>query len=107
MRVTSTALIFALSGAAIAAQSSRVALDYPLAIGTRWTYHMHQENGGGVSFGEDLGKFAKGNVVDVTLVAAVAGTDVIAGRAYSRVETRLNGKPFLFEWARVGSEGCR
>ena len=70
---------------------------YPLAPKTRWTYHLHQEVGQGVHFGDEMAALAKGNVLEADLISEVAGTDAIGGRQYARVETRLNGKPYLTE----------
>src|SRR5437879_4879260 len=78
---------------------------FQLALKTRWTYHLHQEKGPGVHFGEDLATLAKGNVVDTSVISEVAGVETIAGHSYTRVESRINGKPWLFEWERVSPEG--
>ncbi len=94
-----------LCSAGIWAQPQRSALDYPLALKTRWTYHLHQENGEGVHFGEDLAALAKGNVVDTSVISEVAGVETIGGHSYTRVESRINGKPWLFEWERISPEG--
>jgi|SRR5579859_799231 len=105
MKFAYTGTVFLLCNAGIWAQPQRGALDYPLALKTRWTYHLHQENGEGVHFGEDLAGLAKGNVVDTSVIAEVAGVETIGGRSYTRVESRINGKPWLFEWERVSPEG--
>jgi len=89
----------------ISAQSQHSPLDYPLALKTRWTYHLHQENGPGVHFSEDLAALAKGNIVDTSVVSDAAGVETIAGHSYTRVESRINGRPWLFEWERVSPEG--
>jgi hypothetical protein len=80
-------------------------VEFPLDPGTRWVYHLHQENGPGVTFSDLLSPAAKGNVIDISVVAAVAGTEVLAGHTYTRIETTFNGKPFLEEWARVAADG--
>jgi hypothetical protein len=87
------------------AVAQRSSLDYPLTLKTSWVYHFHQENGAGVSFSDDRAALAKGNVVDMTLVSVAAGLDQIGGREFTRVENRVNGKPWLFEWERVSPEG--
>ena len=109
-RVSGAVCVPALAMAAVAtlaaATQARPTLDYPLSVGTRWTYHFHQENGPGVTVDyPDLAKIAKGNVVDTTVVALVAGTDAIGSHTYSRIETRLNEKPLLIEWERIAPEG--
>ncbi|PYT28349.1 MAG: hypothetical protein DMG58_18570 [Acidobacteria bacterium] len=100
-----TAGIMLLCSGWIWAQPQRNSLDYPLALNTRWTYHLHQENGPGVHFGEDLAALAKDNVVDTSVISEVAGVETIGGHSYTRVESRINGKPWLFEWERVSPEG--
>jgi hypothetical protein len=74
--------IVLLCSAGIWAQPQQSSLDYPLALKTRWTYHLHQENGEGVHFGEDLAALAKDNVVDASVISEVAGG--IAGRKNRR-----------------------
>jgi len=105
MKFAYTGILLLLCGVGIWAQPQRSALDYPLALKTRWTYYLHQENGEGVHLGEDLAAVAKGNVVDTRVISEVAGVETIAGRSYTRVESRINGKPWLFEWERVSPEG--
>lgn len=83
----------------------RPVLDYPLAPKTRWTYHLHHENGPGVHFNEELARLVKNNVLDATLVSEAAGVEKVGPHAYTRVETRLNGKPWLFEWERLAADG--
>ena len=97
--------IVLLCSAGIWAQPQHSSLDYPLALKTRWTYHLHQENGEGVHFGEDLGALAKDNVLDASVISEVAGVETIGGHSYTRVESRINGKPWLFEWERISPEG--
>jgi hypothetical protein len=104
MKLACTAIVL-LCNAGIWAQPQRSALDYPLALKTRWTYHLHQENGEGVRFGEELAALAKGNVVDTRVISEAAGVEAIGGRSYTRVESRINGKPWLFEWERVSPDG--
>jgi hypothetical protein len=88
-----------------AASNTRVPLDYPLALKTRWIYHIHKELGSGVHFDEEDGALAKGNTLDITVVSEVAGSDVIGGAGFARVETRRDGKPYMYEWFRIGPEG--
>ena len=97
--------IVLLCSAGLWAQPQRSSLDYPLALKTRWTYHLHQENGEGVHFGEDLAALAKDNVVDASVISEVAGVETIGGHSYTRVESRINGKPWLFEWERISPDG--
>ena len=66
---------------------------------------MHQEIGQGVRFSDEDAKLAKDNVLEVTVVSEAAGVDTIGGHQYTRVESRKNGKPWLFEWERVSPEG--
>jgi len=86
-------------------QPQRSSLDYPLGLKTRWTYHLHHENGPGVHFGDTLAALAKDNVLDTTLISEAVGLDTVGAHSYTRVETRLNGKPWLFEWQRLSPEG--
>jgi len=90
---------------AIASPSARESVDYPLALNTAWTYHYHMEVGEGVHFGTGLGKLAKGNTADVTVVSQVVGTDLIGALKYTRIESRMNGLPWLTEWDRLAPEG--
>jgi outer membrane protein OmpA-like peptidoglycan-associated protein len=80
--------------------------DYPLAMNTRWTYHMRQEFGPGVrpSFPADLA-LLKGNVIETTVVSAVVGSDTIGGIKYSRVESRRDGRVWMTEWLRLTPDG--
>ena len=78
---------------------------YPLAIKTRWTYEMVQEFSPGVRPSELDAALMKGNRLETTLVSEVAGTDLIAGARYARVESRHDGRLWLTEWLRVTPEG--
>ncbi len=80
-------------------------IDYPLASGTRWIFHLHEELGQGVRFNGLLAKFAKGEVLDDTVVSQVAGTDTINREEYVRVDSRLGGELWLQEWYRFGTDG--
>jgi len=79
--------------------------DYPLAKGTSWTYHLRKEVGPGVHFAGDDARVAKGNLVDTTLVAHVAGTDEIGGKSYTRVESYREGKLANVDWFALTSDG--
>ena len=66
---------------------------------------MHQEVGPGVHFGDAMAKLATGNSVDVAVVTAVVGSDVINGSKYVRIESRRNGDLWLTEWCRQAANG--
>lgn len=104
MKVIGPAIVL-LCALGAATQTANSRLDYPLTVHTRWTYHLRQELGQGVHFIGDDAKLAKGNVYETTLISEAAGVDTIGGREYTRVESRRNGKPWLFEWDRIGPEG--
>jgi outer membrane protein OmpA-like peptidoglycan-associated protein len=80
-------------------------LEYPLAMHTRWTYHMHQEFGPGVHPPPADVALLKGNVLDTTVVSEVMGSDTIGGVKYSRVESRRNGRLWMTEWMRLSADG--
>lgn len=80
-------------------------VDFPLALTTRWTYHLHEEVGEGVQFGEFLAKLGKGNSVDAAVITEVVGSDVINGEKYVRLESRLNGALWMTEWYRQSASG--
>jgi hypothetical protein len=82
-----------------------LAQDYPLAVGTQWTLHLRQELGPGVHFSDEDAALAKGDVLDTTVVSRVVAIDPVNGAKYSRVESRRNGKLWLEEWLRLGSDG--
>jgi hypothetical protein len=82
-----------------------LAQDYPLAQGTRWTYHLRKEVGAGVHFAGDDARVAKGNIVDTRLVAHVAGTDEIGGKTYTRVESYREGKLANVDWFALTPDG--
>jgi hypothetical protein len=107
MRVTRSLILAILAVCALGAgaQTANSRLDYPLALHTRWTYHLRQEIGQGAQFNDGDAKLAKGNVFETTVVSEAAGVETIGARQYTRVESRRNGKPSLFEWDRVGPEG--
>jgi photosystem II stability/assembly factor-like uncharacterized protein len=78
---------------------------YPLAIKTRWNYQMRREFGSGVHPNERDAPLLKGNVIESTLVSEVAGFDTIGGAKYARVESQVDGRPWLTEWFRLTPEG--
>jgi hypothetical protein len=80
-------------------------VDFPLALTTRWTYHLHQKMGPGVHFGEELAKLATGDSLDVAVITEVVGSDVINGEKYVRLESRLNGAHYMTEWHRQTASG--
>jgi hypothetical protein len=78
---------------------------YPLAMKTRWTYAMRQEFGPGVHPSAEKAALLKGNVLETTLVSEVAGSDLIGGLKYTRVESRQDGRLWMTEWLRLTPEG--
>ncbi|HXM96140.1 MAG TPA: hypothetical protein VOA64_18115 [Candidatus Dormibacteraeota bacterium] len=82
-----------------------LAQDYPLAAGTRWTYHLRKEVGPGVHFDGEDARVAKNNIVDTTIVAQVAGTDQIGGKTYTRVESHREGKLANVDWFALTPQG--
>lgn len=80
-------------------------IDFPLTLKTKWTYHLRQELGPGVHFGEIDAKLAHGNVLDTTVVSEAVGKDSINGQNYVRFESKRNGNPWLTEWYRLSPEG--
>lgn len=78
---------------------------YPLAMKTRWTYDMRQEFGPGVHPSGPDAALVKGNVLETTLVSEVAGSDMIGGMRYTRVESRHDGRLWMTEWLRLTPEG--
>ena len=78
---------------------------YPLAMHTRWTYHMRQEFGPGVHPSGADAALVKGNILETTVVSEVVGSDTIGGVTYSRVESRHDGRLWLTEWLRLTPEG--
>ncbi|MGB8474176.1 MAG: hypothetical protein WCE61_08845 [Candidatus Acidiferrum sp.] len=98
--------VFALCACALAVEAQHSStVDFPLALNTRWTYHLHQENGKGVHFGEDAAPLAKNNILDATLISEAVAVEQVGAHSYTRVETRVNGKPWLFMWERVAPDG--
>jgi len=81
------------------------AQNYPLDPGTQWTYHLRKEVGPGVHFDGEDARLAKNGVVEMTLIAHVAGTEQIAGTTYTRVEALHDGKPANVDWYALTAEG--
>jgi len=92
-------------GREAASEKSSDRMDYPLAPGTRWIFHFHEELGQGVHFNGLLVKFAKGEVLDATVVSEVTGTDTFNREEYVRVDYRVGGELWLQEWYRFGKDG--
>jgi hypothetical protein len=81
-------------------------IDFPLSVNTKWTYHLRQELGEGVHFGEEDAKLAKGNVLEATIFSTVKAHETINGAKYARVASvRENGRPYVTEWYSVGPAG--
>ncbi|MGH9409184.1 MAG: OmpA family protein, partial [Vicinamibacterales bacterium] len=78
---------------------------FPLAVGTRWTFHERQEIGPDAHFSEEDAARAHGNVVESTVISVVKGTDRLDGSDYVRIESTRAGQPYLIEWYRVAPEG--
>ena len=93
-----------LSGRA-AAPAAESASDFPLALGTKWTDHLHEEIGTGVHFQGILEKFDKGNTLDAAVITEVVGSDLINGEKYIRLESRMEGTPWLTQWLRQTASG--
>ncbi|MBZ5540587.1 MAG: hypothetical protein LAN61_08725 [Acidobacteriia bacterium] len=79
-------------------------MNYPLALHTRWTYHLRHEVGPGVHFDDEYAGLAKGNVLEDTVVSEVAGKDRIGNLSYVRVENRRSRGLWLTEWYRAAEE---
>jgi hypothetical protein len=82
-----------------------LAQDYPLAPGTRWTYHLRKEVAPGVQLDGEDGRVAKNNVVDVTMISHVAGTEQIDGKSYTRIEGYRDGKLSQIDWYALTADG--
>ena len=81
-------------------------IDFPLAVNTKWTYHLRQELAEGVHFGEEDAKLAKGNVMETTIISTVAGEDTIDGQKYARIESvHKDGRHYITEWYALGPTG--
>ncbi len=52
-----------------------------------------------------MAKLARGDSLDVAVITEVVGSDVINGEKYVRLESRLNGAPYLTEWYRQTASG--
>ncbi|HYL13975.1 MAG TPA: hypothetical protein VEV41_13120 [Terriglobales bacterium] len=80
-------------------------VDFPLALKTKWTNHLHQEMGEGVHFGPQMSKFANGNSLDVSVITEIVGSDLVNGEKYMRRETRMKGALWQTEWLRQTANG--
>jgi hypothetical protein len=98
-------MIVVLAVCAVPVRAVADALDYPLRVGTSWTYHMHQEVAPGAHFSGALAQLAHGNSLDTTLKTRVVGTERIGDSAYARVESTVDGHPYMTEWYRVAADG--
>jgi hypothetical protein len=85
--------------------SRSASVDYPLQLGTTWTYHMVQEVAPGVDLPPDVAATAHGNRAELTIVSRVVGRDRIGGSEYARVESTRNGRVYLTEWYAVRDDG--
>jgi hypothetical protein len=92
----------ALSGPLLSRSAS---IDYPLQVGTTWTYHMVQEAAPGVELPPDVVARAHDNRAELTIVSRVVGYDRIGGSEYARVESTRNGRAYLTEWYAVRDDG--
>jgi outer membrane protein OmpA-like peptidoglycan-associated protein len=90
-------------GTAAAEEAPRVA--FPLALHTKWRYHLHEELGEGVHFGPADAVIANGRVLDTSAVSEVTGTDTINGESFARIDTKRTGNPWLTEWYRITPTG--
>lgn len=82
-----------------------MAQDYPLAAGTRWTYHLKKELGPGAHFVGADAQVAKGNSIDTTLIVHVAGTEQLSDKTYTRIESHRDGKLFSVDYLALTSDG--
>ena len=85
--------------------STLTSVSYPLTIKTRWTYEMVQEFSPGVHPSRQDAALVKGNLLQTTLLSEVAGTDLIGGNRYTRVESRHDGRLWMTEWLRLTPAG--
>jgi hypothetical protein len=81
------------------------AQNYPLASGTRWTFHSRKEVGPGAHFDGEDGRVAKNNVVDTTMIAHVGGNEQIGGKTYTRIEALREDKLANVDWLAVTPAG--
>jgi hypothetical protein len=94
-----------LLSARAAAPAGESGVDFPLALRTKWTDHLHEEVGEGVHFQGILQKFDKGNTLDATVSTEVVGSDLINGETYIRLESRIADTPWLTQWLRQTAGG--
>jgi hypothetical protein len=97
-RVNWTCLAITLLGCAFWSAVPLRAQDYPLAPGTRWTYHLRKEVGPLAHFDGEDAHVAKNGVVETTLIAHVVGTEQVSGKPYTRVEAVGQGKLANIDW---------
>ncbi len=97
-KVTFPSVAMILFGCAFLLPATLRAQDYPLALGTSWTYHVHKDIGPLAHFEGEDARMAKNGVVETTLIAHVAGTEDIGGKTYTRVEGMGQGKPASIDW---------
>jgi len=102
-RLRSSAIAF--FACTLVSGTSLFAQDYPLAAGTRWTYHLRKEVGPGAHFVAADAPVAKGNVLETTLIVHVAGTEQIDGKTYNRIESQRGSKLFNVDWLALTPEG--
>ena len=103
--VPALATVFSALAALAPATSRADGVDYPLKVGTAWTYHLHQEIGPGVQFAPDVAPLAHGNRVEMTVICRVVAHERIRGDEYARVESTRNGHPYFVEWYRTDADG--
>jgi hypothetical protein len=80
-------------------------MDYPLALHTRWTYHLRRELAPGAHFEGEDAALAKGNVLEDTVVSEIAGEDRIGALSFARVENCRPRGLWLTEWYHATAEG--
>jgi hypothetical protein len=80
-------------------------MDYPLALHTRWTYHLRRELAPGAHFEGEDAALAKGNVLEDSVVSEIAGEDRVGALSFARVENRRPRGLWLTEWYRATADG--
>jgi len=97
-KVTFPSIAMILLGGIFLSPATLRAQDYPLALGTSWTYHLHKDVGPLAHFEGEDARMAKNGVVETTLIVHVAGTEDIGGKTYTRVEAMGQGKLANIDW---------
>jgi hypothetical protein len=97
-KVTSPRVAMILIGCVFLSPGRVRAQDYPLALGTSWTYHLHKDVGPLAHFQGDDARMAKNGMVETTVIAHVVGTEDISGITYTRVEATGQGKLANIDW---------